>query len=378
MPQKQFMLGIDVGGQTVKSGLYVVEGDSLANKAQWIDHVETAKGVDEHSLQIVGIIDKAVDLAKSLEGLIIGVGIATPGRFGIDGIIKPGTNPNVGRFVREFDGIHLRGEYVRVMQAKNPELLSIPFNVKNDGNAMLAGMIKSIQSKQRPDMYDHREKILKPHCIVGKYVGLIGLGTGLGHAIVHIDSEHRYHFVTDGHASKLRITVDEDDLRLVVEAGEKLKAATGREELIICDDGTVRAEDLYRSPMVNTMAGVDDGAQLDIVANPRHLHAIQLAGKYLGRTMTVIHSGENSDIEPANGWSEEEKQLAAKTSIYLFGGGLGRSPLGLELIKYADEELQNHAIDTIRMVQIPDTNVATHAAAIMAFDSLKMGIMEAI
>ena len=130
--------------------------------------------------------------------------------------------------------------------------------------------------------------------------------------------------------------------------------------------------------MLNAMAGVETGEELDIDASELHAQVIAMAGKYLGRTIAIIHSGENEDIEPANGWSEDEKKLAARTSIYLFGGGLGRSPLGLKLIEYADAELAKHGVDTIRMVQIPDTNVATRAAAIMAFDSLKMGISEAI
>lgn len=378
MPAKQFMLGIDIGGQTVKSGLYVVEGSELSKKSIWTDHVETAKGVDEHAKQIVNIMQKAVELAVPLNGKVIGVGIATPGRFGVDGIIKPGTNPNVGKHVNEFDGVHLRSEYVHAMQAINPELLTIPINVKNDGNAMLAGMIQSIQSLERDDMFDHHGKIVKPHCVTGKYVGLIGLGTGLGHAIVYVDSDTHYQFVTDGHASKLKISVDDEDLPILQKAGQILKAKSGKEELIIGDDGKVRAEDLYRSPMINAMAGVETGEELDIEANPQHHHIIKMAGKYIGRTMAVIHQGENEDIEPENGWSDADKARAAKTSLYLFGGGLGRSPLGVELMKYADKELVKQGISDIRMVQIPDMNVATYAAAIMAFDSLKMGIMEAI
>jgi len=40
--------------------------------------------------------------------------------------------------------------------------------------------------------------------------------------------------------------------------------------------------------------------------------------------------------------------------------------------------LQQKGIYDIRMIQIADVNVAAWAAAIMAFDSLKMGISEAI
>ena len=378
MTIKQFVLGIDVGGQTVKSGLYVVDNDVLNKKAVWIDHAETAKGVDAHAAQIIAIMEKAVDLTGPLKGHLVGIGIATPGRFGIDGIIKPGTNPNLGRFVSEFDGIHLRSEYVRAMQAKNPKLLAIPFNVKNDGNAMLAGMIQSIQSENRPPMHDHLGEEVTAKCLIGNYVGLIGLGTGLGHAIAHIDDSQHYHFVTDGHASKLRIKADIEDLPLLVEGGERLKAKTGREELMVCEDGSIRAEDYYRSPMVNAMAKVDSGEDIDIKNDLHHRKVIEMAGKYLGRTMVAIHSGQNEDVVPANAWSEEEKRLAAQTSLYLFGGGLGRAPLGLELMKNAAIELARHEIDTIRMVQISDTNVAAYAAAIMAFDSLKMGISEAI
>lgn len=379
MPQpKQFMLGIDVGGQTVKTGLYAVEGDNLAKQASWIDTSPTQKGVDAHANQMIDIIEKAIDLSKTLDGRVVGVGIASPGRFGIDGIIKPGTNPNVGRFVNEFDSIHLRGEYVRAMQARNPALLAIPFNVKNDGNAMLAGMIKSIQSRSRAPMCDHTGREVKPECLNNRYIGLIGLGTGLGHAIVFVDSDTHYRFVTDGHASKLRIATDPEDRELLKKAGEALKAESGMEELIMFDDGSVRAEDLCRSPMVNAMAGVKDGKELDIESNPHHRKVIEMAGKYLGRIMIAIHDGHNEDIEPENGWTEEEKIAASKTSVYLFGGGLGRSPLGKQLMQFAADELQRKGIYDIRMIQIADVNVAAWAAAIMAFDSLKMGISEAI
>lgn len=365
------ILGLDVGGQSIKAALYPLQEEDLSQTAIWEERFPTAKGVAAHALQIAQLIEQGQQAAQIKNAQLVGSGIGTPGRFGENGLIKPGTNPNVGTQVHEFDGVCLRSHYQQELQ-KFPSVKALPFEVQNDGNAMLAGMIHAVQHAREGQFCDHLGESLLLQSLAGKTVGLIGLGTGLGHAIAQFDTTgQHYHFVTDGHASKLRIPVDAADISHFLKAGEVLSTQTGRKEIIVFPDGSVRAEDLCRSPMVNALADVECGTHINIESSHRHMKAIELAGKYIGRIMAVVHSGENEDIEPENGWSAEEKQQAAQTSIYLFGGGLGVSPLGVELMEYAQQELDKKGVQGIRMAQIDAGNVASYAAALMMLNAME-------
>ncbi|GEM_PF-5416837 len=370
MTSKEMIIGVDIGGTGVQAGLFEIQKAGIVPKPVWTRNQATEKGLGNHVEQIIDMLHKA-EIAATTDGAkIIAVGVGSPGRFREDGTIKPLTATNLGITVDEFDNVNLLEEYQKALKEKDSSFVNIPMLVKNDGNAMLAGMLKSIKVGRGEELKDQNGEKVSDFTLRGKHVGLIGLGTGLGHAIAKISKDGSYEFVTDGHASKLKIPVDPEDIEIYKAAGERLSKKTGKDEFLSFDDNTVRAEDLYRAPVMGELCGVEDGRDIDVDNNPQHRKMFEMMGKYLGRTMAIIRSGQNTDIAPEQGWSEVDKAEAARTSLYLFGGGVGRSRDGEYLIKYAAEELKRMGINDIQMTRLPEKNVANRAAANMAFEGL--------
>lgn len=354
-PQR-YVLGIDIGGTKIDAQLFVVADGKMADEPIWKCEERTVKGVSEHARQMVKIIREAERQAHYRHGELVGAGIGSPGRFDADGRIKPGSNQNLGHTPDEFDGVNLRELYGEQMKRLKVNLPAEALSVCNDGNAMLAGLLES------PG--DLRNQYGDAVSAAGRYVAVLGIGTGIGHAIARTHASGGFDFVTDGHASALRVAVDAEDMPALLQAKTTLEAQTGIEEIMMFDDGTVRAEDLFRGPVVNTLAGVSHGRALDI-DNSRHAEALAFAGKYMARTIAVIKSGESQDVEPHNGWSDDDKAQAAQTSLYLVSGGMGRSVAGFEMIRHAATEMERLGIHDIDLVQMNGTHLAARAAATM-------------
>ena len=358
--QDQYVLGIDIGGTKMDAQLYKVEGNKLSEAPMWTSKVDTPKGVEEHSAQIAELVVLASAEATAQKGILAGVGVGSPGRFN-NGVIADGTATNLGKDPTDFDGVNLKDAYVKALAAKNAELGSIPLSVGNDGDAMLAGMLEGIQTGKIKNLTDQNGKEISGFSLPRKHVAVFGIGTGIGHAIAKVNDDGAFGFVTDGHASKLRVKVDDADWPLLETAKQRLESAGGTGTIVTFPDHTVRAEDLFRGPVLNALASAT-GEQAD-PKNPAHDAAHQFAGKYMARTIAVIKSAQSEDVEPANGWSQEFKDEAAKTSMYLVGGGVGGSPSGTKIIEHAADELKNLAIDDVQLVQFSGKNVAARAAA---------------
>lgn len=362
MEKLQFVLGVDIGGTTIKPALYLVGPDGLSDQPVWKEPVDTQLGVEAHREQMADIIATANRRAQEMGGEIVGIGIASPGRFK-DGVIKKGTNPNMGKdSVSDFDGVNLEEEYKAALWRKDQELLKIPMVVGNDGNAMLAGMVGDIM--REPGDLDLR----------GKRVGVLGIGTGLGHAIADVDASGEMKFVTDGHASKLRIKVDDQDWPMVQEAIDKMNKPGKKPEIVYFEeDHSVRAEDLFRAPVLEKLTGAKSGADIR-PDEPKHAAVLAFAGKYVGRLIKEIREGQGRDEQPDNAWTPEERADAAKTQVYLVGGGIGRGEnTGKAIIAHAEAELAASGINDVQLVRIPGDNPATFAAAEMVPPSSYLG-----
>ncbi len=367
--KKQYVLGIDVGGTKVDPQIFLVEDGKVSERPFLSMEKRTppARGVEGHAKEIAEIIAAAEQIISERGGELVAVGVGSPGRFGKDGRIKPGTNPNLGNSIGDFDGVNLQWEYLSRL---SPEMAHIPLVVGNDADAMLAGMLESIQADTAGGLVDqHGETLGRTSLKEGTYVGLLGLGTGLGHAISRME-KNGFKFVTDGHASKLRVKVDEEDWKMVEHAKYLLNKPDAKPEIVALDDHTVRAEDLMRGPVLNRL--IEDGESREKV--------LRFAGKYLARLIALIQSGQSHDVEPENGWSDEDKKLAVRTSVYLVGGGLGSSPSGKKIIDYARQEMEKiPAVKHIRLVRMPENklaqeNPAARAAAVMAHADMQRGM----
>ena len=320
---------------------------------------DTQKGLDAHIDQIASVISNAESGAEKLGGAISAIGIGSPGRFDMNGNIKSGTNPNLGNSLDEFDGINLQEQYQAAIVNKD-----IPLCINNDGSAMLAGIVEGVTKGHAKALKSHKGESVGKYSLPRQHVGLFGIGTGVGHAIASVKDNGSFEIVTDGHASKLRVRVDEGDLNTLREAKDRMEQGKDKQEVVMFIDNTVRAEDLFRGPVINALASVDNGREIDLNI-PDHEAALKFAGKYMARTIALIKSGESEDVEPANGWTNEEKQEAAKTSHYFIGGGMGSSSLGQHIIEYAAKELNSLGIDDIQLIQATESSAARAAAALI-------------
>ncbi len=371
---KSFVLGIDIGGTSVKPQLFEVKDGCIADKSCWtLERApRTAKGIKPHTKQITSLIKIANKRAKEMNGKLIGVGIGSPGRFNEDGTIKPRTNSNLSQLPGEFDNVNLKQLYVDALaKCSDEELVKIPLSVRNDGDIMLVGMIDAVTSEIIRDgsLSDQNGNKIFKKDFAGKYVAFFGLGTGVGHAIAKFDEELNYTFVTDGHASKLHVNVDERDWNLIEALGRARNKQGEEPRILTFPDKSVRAEDLICSPSVNALAKIEDENTISVVTH-EHKCTLQFAGKYMARLIKIIASGKNEDIDPQNGWSDEYKKEAAKTSIYFIGGGLGSSPMGKHLIDNTKEELAE-LNEKVHLLHFPKLSVAERAAAASVLPMLK-------
>ena len=77
MGSRRYLVGIDVGGTSVKPVLVEITGSSISETPAWEpdEAPKTQKGVTPHAKQIAEIIKQAQTKALSLGGMLGGVGI---------------------------------------------------------------------------------------------------------------------------------------------------------------------------------------------------------------------------------------------------------------------------------------------------------------
>lgn len=419
--QKQFALGMDIGGQGVRADLFELKDGKIVGNPIDIrpesmknekGKVEPKKGRVAFTQQIAEVIETGYDLVSDEGHKLTAIGIGMPGRFDPKGTIKTGSASNLDDPTlpkgKGMDGFQPQLAIAAALKAKNIEADLV---VRNDGDAMLTGILKQLKQpldEQRAYESDKKEKgeafaktddghEMKPGELTGQ-TALFGLGTGLGHAIVEDPLADALKFVTDGHASKLAIKVDAEDVSALMRADRFLedhKKVSNRIAYKTNEQGEIiaQAEHLFNDPTVKALAGVLDGKHMKADENEEHRKALEFAGKYVARTIAAIASGKNSDMQRENEWSEKDRYNASKTRNYIFAGGLGSSDDGQRIIKFAREELDRladkaesagtlcpkttenqpdrplaHHLRNIELIQYRGPEVACHAAATMALE----------
>ena len=353
------VLGLDVGGTQVRAELYKLRGERVPVFPVASSRWSTQKGVQGHVAQVAQAVAWGRRTALTRGGVLAGVGIGSPGRFDPQGKIRPGTSSNMELQAGEFDNLDIKKAYVDAIIEAAPSL-STRLIVRNDAVMMLSGMLEQIVADSTLVLTDQHGSLVSVSSLKNTYVALLGIGTGVGHAIAAIDSSRRWRFVTDGHASQLRIAVDPCDYAILrrLNLVNNVQAQT---RILLFPDLTARAGDLFRGPVMNaldavrkkTMAldmGVPDGAVF--------------GGKYMARTIIAIRNASSPDVSPADGWSTADKEEAAKTSIYLVGGGVGQSQYGKEMVRTAAVELDRSNITGIRLVHIRSVPSPARAAVV--------------
>jgi hypothetical protein len=365
----QFVIGIDIGGTGIQIKAFAVNHDGMLNpKAQYEAEETTQPGVDAHIAQIVRMIAAArKEITKVENDEVVGVGIASPGRFDASGCIKAGTNPNVGQKHTEFDGENLQARYKEALAS--PDRL-LPLVVRNDADAMQIGLTRALQ-QSKTEFRDQKGNVVKFGDLKGNLVGYLGIGTGLGSSFARDDV-----FVNDGHLSKIIIEIDAEDLlemqKVHDQRGSGMQYFAGNE---------ANLESLVCNPTLCVLAGVKDSRDLD-VNNENHRKALALVGKYIARGMIAVKKGNIRDINPENQWTPEEIEEAKQTSVYLLGGGImGSTALATAITAAAEHELcAEHKLckdfteeHGIRIVPMGCENPAVLAAAYLLPVSERLG-----
>jgi hypothetical protein len=347
----RFVLGLDVGGTGIQYGLFqVLPNGVLAPVNICPGDKRTQKGVAPHAKQVGSLIKKAMSTAQKYGGILVGVGVASPGRFK-NGIIKKGSNPNMGRTTKEFDGVCLQEEYI--LACKKIGIDIIPIVVRNDADAMAIGLLN--QLKESPEAFHDQNG--NEVDIVNRVIGYLGLGTGLGNSFLK-----DYQFINDGHLSKIKISIDPADMTAFLQVRRKR-----RKEMQYFKPKRAKAnlESLVCTPTLRVLAGLKQKKLLD-VSHPEHQQAIALVGKYLARGIIAVHKGKIRDINPKNQWNDHEIEAAKCTSIYLLGGGvMSDGDVAKRLTQEIDATLQEDLGHQhgIQVVPMGCENPAVYAAA---------------
>jgi hypothetical protein len=351
----RYALGLDVGGTGIQCGLFEVSAEGILGQNNvWPGSLTTNKGVKPHVAQVASLIKMARSAAEERKGKLVGAGVASPGRFR-DGIILPGTSPNMGRNPDEFNEVRLKKRYV--LACKKICVHNIPIVVRNDADAMAIGLLERLE--QSPEAFPD-QKGNTVDLTTRPIIGYLGLGTGLGNSFMR-DSK----FINDGHLSKIKIAIDSQD---IPEFSRVYKLRKKEMQYFDPEKAEANLESLVCTPTLRALAKLETNELLDInISN--HQQAIALVGKYLAKGMIAVRNGEIHDINPENEWSDPIKEAAKPTSVYLLGGGV---MMGKDNVSVANglttaivETLTLNNEHGIQVVPMGCDNPAVRAAAML-------------
>ncbi len=169
---KSFLIGVDIGGTNLKTGLVNMDGKILKKIV-----VDTRGGKDIVLKQIVNSIKNIMGGTEKNKSEIIGIGIGTPGLVDSEkGIIRGLTN------IKGFENVHMK-EYVE-------SALDIPTSVDNDVNVMAYGELKCGAGKDAMNIV----------CLT--------LGTGVGGGIIIDGKIYRGSSLSAGEIGHIPVNVD--------------------------------------------------------------------------------------------------------------------------------------------------------------------------
>ncbi len=308
----EFVFGLDVGGTGIQCGLFEVltNDQTLAKSHVWQGNLTTNKGIQPHVVQVASLVQMATTAAQERHGILVGIGVASPGRFR-DGFILKGTSPNMGWTTHEFDGVCLPEQYI--VACSHLGIFNLPIVVRNDADAMAIGLLEQHQLSPTsfPDQNGKTVQITEQTTI-----GYLGLGNGLGSSFLRSRS-----FINEGHLSMVKIAIDSTD----VEIFSQVHNIRGQ-QMQYFDPAIPAAnlESLVCMPTLRALAGLiatDEKLNVNII---RHQQAIDLVGKYLAKGMVAVRDGHIHDINPDNQWSDDDIAAAKSTSVYLLGGAVMR------------------------------------------------------
>ena len=341
----EHVLGMDVGGTTVKWSLFAVADGLVRAEPLRKGARPTGKGFAGFPQSVRAAVDDALEGLPGGENAVVGIGV--PGRF-----LPPDFERVAAHTAHrlcpvdkpeEFDNILFK----QMLREAMPE--GVRLAVENDAIVQLMGLLAA-----QPDLDGVNENDV---------VGYFGPGTGLGGGFARRTASG-YKVETDGHINHVLIQLSVEDTAQV----EAIEAARGVN--FPKRDGRYTAEGLCCGTALEMLCGLpaDQARRLDedTALRAQFRPEILLAGRAMAATLLAIRSGEFEKLAPEDTWPRADQILAAQARYYFFGGGVGQSQnLGEMILAEASDELTRNGADDYTF-HVVGQNPATYAAAEMA------------
>lgn len=374
-PAKEAVLGIDIGGTSIKWAVYERINGVLSEEPAvgLADSIKTKPEgaafptLEQHVKDVTGLVDTALAAAKQKKLNIVSAGIASPGKFIDDGKggkkIERGSSPNMGI---EFDELNLQAAFEQGLKQRG---IRLPITVINDASAQQMGIVEALLKQEGASRFKDST------------VGYIGLGTGLGGGFMTVDRQGNTASITDGHLSDVMIKLSDSDAATVKETNTLL------EELIVdkCKKGDeitpddtsftlnaegnrIKGDDILSAKAVNRFTGFP----------PRYFNdAPGIISTYADRLGVIPHSiaqlikqVRDKDITKQHdyqNWSDADKEAASKTSVWVLSGGMmENSVLGPFIMNQTEASLKQLGVEGITLVRNEVKQAAERAAAASA------------
>lgn len=286
---KEYCFGIDIGGTTIKCGLFTVQGDVL-------DKWEIKTRTENNGVNILPDVAKAVNDKITEKGLkreeIAGVGVGVPGPVDEEGNVAVAVNLHWG--------------YVQLAKQLN-ELLGLPVKAGNDANVAALG------------------EMWKGGAAGCKNVVMVTLGTGVGGGII-VNGK----IVTGSHGGGGEIGHIHVDDTIEKECGcgnkgclEQVASATGvvylaNRKLAACNTPSALREGEVSAKSVFDAVKAGDALACDVAEE---------FGKYLGTAL----AGIAGVVDP---------------EVFVIGGGVSKA--GPILFDYIEKYYQKYVFSGCR------------------------------
>lgn len=364
MGSTKIVIGVDVGGTTIKAGAAAVTRRVPQVTAD-IREVSAAIRTPDLRLsaslvvteqiatprvsppafydRVAELIHHVVERAGQRRELVA-VGVAHPGRFLSDGRLARGTTPNLGGRPGEFDGVCPAEELHR--------RVAVPVFAENDAVAQMRFGLEVLL----------RDPTARP-ALLGRTVIYLGPGTGMGGGVARVGRKGAVRAITDGHLFDLQVPG--------------------------YADGALTAEELFTGPaMARHVREANRGLSVPIEpataeqvsrllasdeASPEHRLAAQRIadrhGELLARLIQTIHAGRIVKVrveplsdgtvaryvdEPDRAWSAADQAAVRGVRRVILGGLVGTDRvLGGRLRARALELLRHQGLGDLEIFQIP-------------------------
>lgn len=338
-------MGIDLGGTDFRYSVFEVSNGQVSGAALFKDTIPTEKGPDGLKRIMAQAHEKAINATSGYD--IIAIGLCSPGRplsipeAGPQAfVIAPGSAANLEINPGELNGVNMQ----KLLQDAAP---NVPLYISNDAIVQMQAMLVEVTRKIGSTNF------------LGKKVGYIGLGSGLGGGFANVSKRGTISPQTDGHIYDVLLSMPED----IEWLHKKNETLPNGSKFQFHPGGSIRAEDILSGTSFSKMTG-QPGTDFK---NPESAETVrpvlECMGRGLAELVIKIYDGELKKISADADWPAADLQEIKGTHTFLMGGGMANNPFLMKIIgRTAQDKLREEGLKNVKFVSIADKEVTLAAA----------------